>query len=262
MLHVESQRYLVYVPGAPALVNTLRAELLEPGSIVTVRRAGSAAPATALAPASRAPAPSVGAARVLPPPPPGGLTQGVAGTNDPAALASAQPFPVATISMLDVATQRWLVYVPGAPALVNTLHSGWLAPGSVVTVRRAQAAPPASAAPSPPPAPSALPGSGPATITYYYCAQGSNPQGIGDGGGFCGAMASGAVVHDGAAACAREFLGQRFRIAGDPTGRVYSCADTGSAVGRENRDIWFADSDAGWEWWQAVGHRAEVEVLP
>ncbi|MDA0256972.1 MAG: hypothetical protein O3C25_04425, partial [Chloroflexi bacterium] len=178
---------------------------------------------------------------------------------DPAALASAQPFPVGTISMLDVGTQRWLVYVPGAPALVNTLHSGWLTPGSVVTVRRANSAPPAVAAPAPP---APLPGSGLGTITYYYCHQGANPRGIGDGGGFCGVMASGSVVYDGAAACAREFLGQRFRIAGDPTGRVYTCADTGSAVARENRDVWFADSDAGWEWWQAVGHHAEVEVLP
>ncbi|NIR58617.1 MAG: hypothetical protein GWO02_03415, partial [Gammaproteobacteria bacterium] len=77
-------------------------------------------------------------ANPLPAPPAGGLTQGVAGTNDPGALVDAQPFGVATVSLLDVPTQRWLVYVPGAPALVNTLHSGWLAPTSVVTIRRVE----------------------------------------------------------------------------------------------------------------------------
>jgi hypothetical protein len=102
---------------------------------------------------------------------------------------------------------------------------------------------------------------GPATITYYYCEQGENELAWGDGGGFCGLLASGQPVYEGAAACAPENFGQRFRIVGDPLDLVYTCDDTGSAVAGGHRDIWFHNSDDGFDWVSQVGHRAEVIIV-
>ncbi|MCA9851946.1 MAG: hypothetical protein KC461_15060, partial [Dehalococcoidia bacterium] len=84
----------------------------------------------------------------------------------------------------------------------------------------------------------------------------------GDGGNFCGVMRDGSVVYPGAAACAYKYLGQQFRIVGDPTGRIYRCADTGSAVHGVHRDIWFMTSDDGWDWQLVVGQVATIEILP
>ena len=101
-----------------------------------------------------------------------------------------------------------------------------------------------------------------ATVSFYYCELGPKGRHPGDGGNFCGVMRDGTVVYDGAAACAYEYLGQQFRIEGDPTGRVYRCADTGSAVHGQHRDIWFMSSDEGWEWQLKVGQVATIEILP
>lgn len=101
-----------------------------------------------------------------------------------------------------------------------------------------------------------------ATVSFYYCELGPKGRHPGDGGDFCGVMRDGTVVYDGAAACAYEYLGQQFRIEGDPTGRVYRCADTGSAVHGHHRDIWFMSSDEGWEWQLEVGQVATIEILP
>lgn len=101
-----------------------------------------------------------------------------------------------------------------------------------------------------------------ATVSFYYCAPGPGALPAGDGGNFCGAMRDGAIVHSGAAACDYAYLGQRFRVEGDPTGRVYTCHDTGSAVHGLHRDIWFRTSDEGWRWQHAVGARAVIEVVP
>lgn len=101
-----------------------------------------------------------------------------------------------------------------------------------------------------------------ATVSFYYCVEGALGLHPGDGGGFCGIMRGGEVVFPGAAACAYEYLGQRFRIVGDPTERVYICADTGSAVQGLHRDIWFMDSDDGWDWQMDVGQVAAIEILP
>ena len=98
-------------------------------------------------------------------------------------------------------------------------------------------------------------------VTYYYCEQVAGAP-LGDGGGFCGYMRNGTRVTSGAAACDAAYLGQRFRIVGDPTGREYVCADTGSAVGGEHRDIWFATNLEGYEWFAAVGRNVVFEVLP
>ena len=99
-----------------------------------------------------------------------------------------------------------------------------------------------------------------ATISFYYCTQGDTPSG-GDGGGFCGAMRDGTIVYEGAAACAWTYLGQRFRIVGDPTGRIYTCHDTGSAVHGLHRDIFFHEAADGWPWLWSVGTTAILEIL-
>jgi hypothetical protein len=103
-----------------------------------------------------------------------------------------------------------------------------------------------------------------ATVTYYYCRKGAihSAPALGDGGNFCGIMRDGTIVYPGAAACDDVYLGQRFRILGDPTGRVYKCADTGSAVHGLHRDIWFMVSDEGWVWLQSIGDVATIEILP
>lgn len=101
-----------------------------------------------------------------------------------------------------------------------------------------------------------------ATVSFYYCERGASRLHAGDGGKFCGIMRDGDVVYPGAAACAYEYLGQRFRIAGDPLAREYTCADTGSAVHGLHRDIWFMTSDEGWAWQLDVGQTATIEIVP
>ena len=100
-----------------------------------------------------------------------------------------------------------------------------------------------------------------ATVSFYYCVEGAGPHPSGDGGNFCGAMRDGLVVYPGAAACDYEYIGQRFRIQGDPSQRVYECNDTGSAVHGLHRDIWFHTSDDGWRWQLAVGPQAVLEIV-
>lgn len=100
-----------------------------------------------------------------------------------------------------------------------------------------------------------------ATVSFYYCVEGAGPHPSGDGGNFCNAMRDGLVVYPGAAACDYAYLGQRFRIQGDPSRRVYECNDTGSAVHGLHRDIWFHTSDDGWHWQMVVGPRAVLEIV-
>jgi hypothetical protein len=100
------------------------------------------------------------------------------------------------------------------------------------------------------------------TVSFYYCELGQASPSAGDGGGFCGAMRDGSVVYNGAAACDYAYLGQRFRIEGDPLRRIYRCADTGSAVHGQHRDIWFGSSDEGWKWQRSVGQTATIEIIP
>ena len=102
---------------------------------------------------------ATGEGNVFGAPAPGGVVAGLAGTNDPARLVERQSFQVATIFMLDVPTQRWLVYVPDAPALVSSLRTGLLREDSVVTVRRALA----PSAPAPLPSPTVTPEPTPAS---------------------------------------------------------------------------------------------------
>jgi len=63
-------------------------------------------------------------------------------------------------------------------------------------------------------------------ITGYYCEFDSGY--YGDGGNFCGTMANGEIVHEGAAACGPSYeFGTVFEIEG--YGEV-TCKDTGSAI--------------------------------
>ena len=251
-----TQRYLTYIPGAPAIVNTLDDTTLRPDMVVLVRRAGTlfASDTSPIAqPGSTAAA--TGTARALATPSRDGLTLGAAGTNDVLALIRAQPFAVDVVMALDVSTQRWLTHIPGAPAWVNTLNGVTMRPSSMVFVRRSATAPDPTPVVKPARALSA-------PITYYYCTQ-TGAGGSGDGGGFCGFMSNGMRVHAGAASCDRAYRGQRFRIAGDPTGLIYTCMDTGGGVSAEHRDIWFAANDEAYAWWKQVAPTgyATIEVL-
>src|SRR5690606_23768656 len=105
VLDPETQRWLVYVPGAPEGVNTLTRSTLDSDDVVSLRREGPpprTQPQTVSAPPSVEPA---GDGNELDTPPPGGFTQGAAGTNDPARLVEQQRFPVASVSVFDVASQ-------------------------------------------------------------------------------------------------------------------------------------------------------------
>lgn len=100
------------------------------------------------------------------------------------------------------------------------------------------------------------------TLSYYYCEAGRNAAVIGDGGGFCGHMRDGSVVRPGAAACDIAYLGQRFRIEGDPEQREYVCQDTGNLVHGLHRDIWFNVADDGADWVLKVGRQAVIQIQP
>ena len=174
-------------------------------------------------------------------------------------LAASQDFEVKLVAMLDVPSQEWLTYSPDAPDFAQSLARGQLREDSIVWLR-------AGAMTTPDPEPTATPEPAgvvvEARITYFYCNQGTIAAGIGDGGGWCGTMRNGEVVHEGAAACSRDNFGQRFRIIGDPLNLTYECKDTGSAVHGEQRDIWFENSDDALNWIRVVGDTAQVEILP
>lgn len=251
-----TQRYLTYIPGAPAFVNTLDSATLRADTVVMVRRTGTLPPSDTSPMPSAGLSATAGAPSAFVAPSRGGLTLGVSGTNDLAAVLKAQTFAVDVVMALEVPTQRWLTYIPGAPDWVSTLNSSTLRPTSVLFIRRSLTAPDPT-----PPAPPAV-ATVKAPITYYYCTQ-TSTSGAGDGGGFCGSMRDGSIVHPGAASCDSRYFGQRFRVVGDPTNMIYSCADTGGGVSAEHRDIWFATSGEAWAWWKQVAPTgyATVEVL-
>jgi hypothetical protein len=79
-----------------------------------------------------------------------------------------------------------------------------------------------------------------ARITMYGCQ--------GRGGGFCGGMASGITVFEGAAACSSDMpFGTKFTIAGDPTGRTYECLDRGH-LSSPWVDVFFYNTEDGFAW--------------
>ena len=194
---------------------------------------------------------ATGQPNVFAAPAPGKFRIGVSGTGDPLALIAAQPFEVQAIFKVD-GNGRWIFYLVGAPAFVNSLTEANLEPTDIVILKRSATITTIATTTA---------RRVTATLSYYYCQQGSIAAGIGDGGGFCGVMASGQTVFEGAAACSRANMGQRFRILGDPNARTYTCADTGSAVLGEHRDIFFHNSDDGYRWWLQVDHTATIEIV-
>lgn len=93
-----------------------------------------------------------------------------------------------------------------------------------------------------------------ARITVYGC--------TGPGGGFCGNMATGIKVFEGAAACSRDLpFGTRLRIIGDPTGRVYECLDRG-ALSTTWVDVFFNNTSEGIHWASLLGGTsADIEIV-
>ena len=136
MFSIPLQRWYTYVPGAPTFANTLTSGNLRGESIVFAKRTASSAltgSAVPIAGAPLVPLPEIPSPFIVPPP--DGLTLGVAGTTDPAALIGAQFFQVETINAWDVAAQRYRTYIPGAPAIVNTLTAANLAATDILWLK-------------------------------------------------------------------------------------------------------------------------------
>lgn len=93
-----------------------------------------------------------------------------------------------------------------------------------------------------------------ARITVYGC--------TGAGGGFCGNMATGIRVFEGAAACSYDLpFGTKIKIQGDPTGRVYECLDRG-ALANTWVDVFFNDTAEGIHWASLLGGTVtEIEIV-
>jgi hypothetical protein len=93
-----------------------------------------------------------------------------------------------------------------------------------------------------------------ARLTIYGC--------TGPGGGFCGGMASGVRVFEGAAACSNDLpFGTRFRIHGDATGRVYECLDRGH-LSSTWVDVFFNNTSEGIRWASNLGGtRVPIEIV-
>lgn len=94
----------------------------------------------------------------------------------------------------------------------------------------------------------------PARITIYGC--------TGPGGGFCGGMAAGVKVFEGAAACSSNLpFGTRLRIQGDPTGRIYECLDRGMLPATWI-DVFFENTSEGIAWASSLGGTtANIEIV-
>jgi hypothetical protein len=131
-------------------------------------------------------------------------------------------------------------------------------PGAAATPEPAAQALPAveveavAAAPEPSPEPAAAGRkiSG-VNITFYDCAS----------QGFCGNMANGRRVYEGAAACSYDLpLGTRFYIEGDPTKRIYRCEDRGLLVNTWVDIFWYHQLD-GWRWQEAVGRYGTIVIV-
>ena len=91
-------------------------------------------------------------------------------------------------------------------------------------------------------------------ITIYGC--------VGPGGGFCGGMASGVRVFEGAAACSSDLpFGTRFTIQGDPTARVYECLDRGH-LNSTWVDVFFYSTSEGIAWQSMIGGTiAQIQIV-
>jgi len=134
--HVASQTWTTYVPGAPAFANTLTPLNLRPDSIVFARRTTSAALNGSPTPLAGPPiAVFTGQPTTFEIPPPDGLTLGISGTTIPEALVASQFFETQTMNVWNVQQQRYLTFIPGAPAIVNTLNASNLQPTDFVWLK-------------------------------------------------------------------------------------------------------------------------------
>jgi hypothetical protein len=93
-----------------------------------------------------------------------------------------------------------------------------------------------------------------ARVTIYGC--------VGPGGGFCGGMAGGGRVFEGAVACSSNLpFGTKLKIHGDPTGRVYECLDRG-ALPATWIDVYFYNTSDGIAWQSSLGGTiAQIEIV-
>jgi Big-like domain-containing protein len=133
---IATQSWSTYVPGAPSFANSLTSDSLTPESIVFARRTSAGSLRWSPPPIAGPPVASLpNNPNTFLSPPPDGLTLGVAGTTDPAVLAAVQLFNVQTINVWDIAEQRYYTYIPGAPAIVNTLTSQTLAASDFVWLK-------------------------------------------------------------------------------------------------------------------------------
>jgi hypothetical protein len=160
--------------------------------------------------------------------------------------------PVFAVAMLAVAL------VASNPLHTETAQASPVAQTIAQQMTSAPAEPPrqpqAPAPPPPPPAPARadlVTHKLPSTLTFYDCVD----------QGFCGAMANGEDVYEGAAACSYNLaFGTRFVIPGDPTGRTYICKDRG-LLPDTHVDIFWHHPDNGWDWQSRVGSQGVIEIV-
>ena len=89
------------------------------------------------------------------------------------------------------------------------------------------------------------------SLTFYDCVD----------GGFCGRMFDGDKVYEGATACSWDLpIGTRFYILGDPTGRLYICADRGM-LSDTWIDVFFHNPNDGWVWQHSVGRSGSILLV-
>lgn len=147
---------------------------------------------------------------------------------------------------------------PASPASSQPAAEPAPRPGPLATLEPQALVPPpdkpapVAAAPEPTPAPpAALRKISGVNITFYDCAN----------QGFCGNMANGRRVYEGAAACSYDLpLGTRFYIEGDPTTRTYRCEDRGLLVNTWVDIFWYHQLD-GWRWQEAVGRYGTIVIV-
>ena len=144
----------------------------------------------------------------------------------------------------DINLQMALPYLSDAVSTTDRINA-WVA---AEAARNAAAGPAVWRAPLLGPG-TRIPG---AHVTFYACL----------GNGFCGLMANGEQVFDGAAACSVDLpFGTRFVIDSDPSARVFVCLDRG-ALAPTWVDVWFYNADDGYAWQSLVGARSDITILP
>lgn len=136
MFHIPSQTWSSYVPGAPAFANSLTTLNLRSDSIVFAKRTESTKLVAAPVPLAGPPfVEIIDQPQRFEVPPANGLTIGVSGTNIPEALIASQFFNTSTMNVWSISRQRYLTYIPGAPAAVNTLSASTLRATDVVWLK-------------------------------------------------------------------------------------------------------------------------------